>query len=495
MKKTVLIIIASLISVLPISASAGTYYASPYKHEIGLNYHWALSGFGKDALYNQRLFDSKTKWVREHFATEVFNVENPEAWYQRYDYVIDQYEKHNVSVLGMLAYGFSKNDFSVSDQEKWLQYIEKVVTRYKGKVDAWEIWNEPDSPDFLWHNSPEEYLKILIPTAKKIKEIDLNAKVVSAGLATPNVDFARVILENAKDEIDIFAVHYYYGEKYAQSGSLSSLEADAEKFTKLVHEKAPNMQIWVTEFGLSTGSPGISDEKQKEYLEKGTELLIQKRFAEKVFVYNFRNYDYNSAYENNFGLVDININPKQAWNWYISIPRGPYDKERFYPAKEQALAESLKTELEYFFGKGMIPLSRENWPTVVQAYLYGGYSVKEIVQAIRFGGKTVHPQFTANAWRNSGDYKAFINNKWTGGPITFAYGARRLKMEDEAMKAKELAELLHQKYPEKVFLLSDWPTLVNAYVYGGYPVDSIAKVYETNWASVSKEIAFSELKK
>jgi len=49
------------------------------------------------------------------------------------------------------------------------------------------------------------------------------------------------------------------------------------------------------------------------------------------------------------------------------------------------------------------------WYTYVNAYTYGGYTLKEIEQGVKFGGKTVHPTIPASAWRNSKDYKAYIS--------------------------------------------------------------------------------------
>ena len=219
----------TLISFFPFTVSAEPYFNPPYRNDIGLNVHWALGGIGRDDAYSARLSESNTRWAREHFSTEVLNVERPEAWFDRYDYVMNQYTQKNIRVVGMLGYGFENGDFSISDEKKWLEHIERVVSRYKDSVEVWEVWNEPDSPDFLSHNSPEEYVKILKPTYQKIKEIDPNAKVMTAGLARPNTDFLRAIFEQAYGYFDIVGVHYYYGEAYARGDKeLAILDRDLE---------------------------------------------------------------------------------------------------------------------------------------------------------------------------------------------------------------------------------------------------------------------------
>lgn len=54
-------------------------------------------------------------------------------------------------------------------------------------------------------------------------------------------------------------------------------------------------------------------------------------------------------------------------------------------------------------------VSKQWWYTYVNAYVYGGYTLSEIKQSVRFGGKTVHPTISATQWRSSQDYQAYIN--------------------------------------------------------------------------------------
>lgn len=484
-------------SVVP-AASAKPYFNPPYRNDIGLNVHWALGGFNRDHLYASRLEESNTYWAREHFSTEVLNVERPEAWFNRYDFVMREYKARNIRVVGMLAYGFENGDFSISDQEKWLEHVDRVVGRYGDFVDVWEVWNEPDSPDFLAQNSPEEYVSILKPTYTKIKQVDPDAKVMAAGLATPNIDFMRAIFEQAYGYFDIAGVHYYYGEKYLADGrNLAGLDQDAAAFRDLVRFYDPSMQIWVTELGLSTGSRGVSEDVQREYLNNATQLLAEKGYAQKVFLYNIKNYDYNTTYENNFGLLSNEMTPRPAWDWYTRIARGPYDKNRTSLAAEQEKAAQLKRELEIFFGEGLIPISAENWATVVQSYVYGGYNAQDIAQAIRFGGKTVHPKLQKKFWQETEDYQNYQNKEWTGGLIVYAYGKPRIKVTDEAEKARELRAALgaHHDFSTLGITPEVWGDLIKAYIYGEYPVSAIARAVKSDWRTVNKDVHHNDWQK
>lgn len=60
----------------------------------------------------------------------------------------------------------------------WLAYVRAIVTRYKGKVSAWEIWNEPDLADDF---SGADYGRFAAETAKEIRKVDPTTPILLAG--------------------------------------------------------------------------------------------------------------------------------------------------------------------------------------------------------------------------------------------------------------------------------------------------------------------------
>jgi len=68
--------------------------------------------------------------------------------------------------------------------QDWLDFLQVFVTRYKGKIRAYEIWNEPNlSREWCGRPpNPGEYAALLKASYGKIKSIDPNAMIVSAGL-------------------------------------------------------------------------------------------------------------------------------------------------------------------------------------------------------------------------------------------------------------------------------------------------------------------------
>ncbi|MDD4607174.1 MAG: hypothetical protein PHS07_02445 [Patescibacteria group bacterium] len=58
---------------------------------------------------------------------------------------------------------------------------------------------------------------------------------------------------------------------------------------------------------------------------------------------------------------------------------------------------------------GSVNLNNANFQTLTDAYQNRGYPIKAIEQAVRFGGKTVHPSLSYQQWKNSADFKNYID--------------------------------------------------------------------------------------
>src|SRR3989338_3838758 len=107
--------------------------------------------------------------------------------FQKYDKLVDLLVSHDIKILGLLSYNASwaaSQWNSPPNKTFFVEYAKNVVRRYKGKVKYWEIWNEPDDPQY-W--SPQDdmksytaLLKIIYPA---LKREDPSCVVVLGGLS------------------------------------------------------------------------------------------------------------------------------------------------------------------------------------------------------------------------------------------------------------------------------------------------------------------------
>ncbi len=108
------------------------------------------------------------------------------------------------------------------NKQDWVDFLTTFVKRYKGRIRAYEIWNEPNLSR-EWCNqppNPAEYVALLKISYQTIKAFDPNAMIISAGLtptsqndsrAMPDATFVEkmyVAMNNKSDGyFDVLGVH------------------------------------------------------------------------------------------------------------------------------------------------------------------------------------------------------------------------------------------------------------------------------------------------
>ena len=114
----------------------------------------------------------------------------------------------------------------------WTDYLTALATRYKGRIQAYEIWNEPNL-DREWGNAqpdPKAYASMLKASYAAIKAADPQALVLSGGMspttendqhAMPDLQFIQqMYAAGAGDSFDVLGVHAagYKAEPCADPG-------------------------------------------------------------------------------------------------------------------------------------------------------------------------------------------------------------------------------------------------------------------------------------
>lgn len=94
----------------------------------------------------------------------------------------------------------------------WLNFTKALVEHYKGRVTHYEIWNEPDCPQFWWPHMPngKEYAELVTLTAKVIKATDPTIKTGGCTSSVESKDFLYDFATNIDPkDIDFLCYHTY----------------------------------------------------------------------------------------------------------------------------------------------------------------------------------------------------------------------------------------------------------------------------------------------
>ncbi|MBI4319868.1 MAG: cellulase family glycosylhydrolase [Chloroflexi bacterium] len=198
----------------------------------------------------------------------------------------------------------------------FVDFIYALAGRYKGRIHAYEIWNEPNLAREWGNKQPNaaEYVAMLREANKAIKRADPTAIVITAGLspttasgaiATPDVAYLKEMYAvGARDHFDVLGVHGA-GYKAPPEMSPDEIAADArynhgepgvgrvygfrhveDLRAVMVQNGDENKQVAVLEFGWTSdnrpGSPyawhAVTEEEKADYLVRAYKYAKQNWF-------------------------------------------------------------------------------------------------------------------------------------------------------------------------------------------------------------------------
>ena len=130
------------------------------------------------------------------------------------------------------------------ERNAWSNYVTAVTRRYRGKVEWYEVWNEPDGK-WCWKHGPDgtEYGEMVIATAKAVKAGDADAKVIGGVICLSEMGWLNdVFLTGAGKYMDALSYHGYNPDELGVFNRVASLRALARIYN-------PKMEIIQGETG------------------------------------------------------------------------------------------------------------------------------------------------------------------------------------------------------------------------------------------------------
>jgi len=132
--------------------------------------------------------------------------------------------------------------------DDWSNYVRTVVSRFKGKVKEWEIWNEPNISVFF-AGTTRDYFDILKAAYKACKTADPECRVFGCSTAGLNDKVFQWLEElfklGALDYMDGISIHPYRFRELPEE----KLADDIRKLIALMKKYGEERDIYYTEFG------------------------------------------------------------------------------------------------------------------------------------------------------------------------------------------------------------------------------------------------------
>lgn len=256
-------------------------------------------------------------WVRQQFPWE--DIENPskgrywdEKWGQsrwdKYDNIVDLANEFGLQLIARLdlppKWTHPGNPWPHTPPENFEDYgdfVHTVVSRYKGKVKYYQLWNEPNLA-IEWGNKPvdaREYVRLLKIGYQRAKQADPNAVILCAALA-PTIEeswralneqiyFQQMYDAGAKEFFDIMSVMAYGLRSGPDDRRLALQDVNFSRPLLvreiMVRNGDASKPIWASEIGWNTQPESVkaepvfgrvSEDLQARYTVRGLQRAAEE---------------------------------------------------------------------------------------------------------------------------------------------------------------------------------------------------------------------------
>ena len=266
---------AGLITV--IAALGGGNAAQAESILLGWHVPWAAGGLvlGRDDATEHprewpdmpvsavRLWDTRTAWL---------HLEPGRDNYQwgALDAQLSAAEEHGVKNITLVLWGTPKwaatsldpadapwlgpgSASPVENLADWEQFVRMVAGKYKGRIQHYEIGNEPNLKMF-WRGSDAQLVQMITRASLAIKEVDPSATVIAPAVTLSNTEDAKNLqplltaLAGSGANFDAISFHWYPTPTTA--GTLGEVIAALRKAASAAGVK--QTRIWITEVGFQS---------------------------------------------------------------------------------------------------------------------------------------------------------------------------------------------------------------------------------------------------
>lgn len=265
-------------------------------------------------------------------------LQNSEYNWAKTEFVINEAYRRGMGILGVLhetpVWAGSPPLSGMPDAGAFGDFAGAVAEKYKGKISALEVWNEPNGRPFLNPVDPAGYTALLRSAYTAIKAADPSITVVGGVLGSGRtlgnnftmnpIDFLTGMYNaGAHGYFDAFSFHpYHYDIPFSQGETQRDSPILQLRAIRALMESHGDgaLKVWASEYGVPTApynpaNPGLynSPEKQAQFIQDFLENWQKESGTGPIFIYSTRDINSGSpSDQDNFGVYYTNWTAKPA---------------------------------------------------------------------------------------------------------------------------------------------------------------------------------------
>jgi hypothetical protein len=348
--------LATVAGFWPSRGAAATDAVTP---AFGVQFHGMWSDYtdAERARVLDELKAAQVKWIRLDVGWSMLQPDGQDSyspWGVGFvDRVIDMAANRGLKVLVTLWLtpawaNHARGERTLPDDPAdYARAVGWAAQHWAGKVQAWEIWNEPNDNDSLTGASPAAYTRLLRAAYPAIHAGNPDATVVFGGPSGTDAQWIeQAYAAGAHGYFDAMAVHPYQAvadepPSAPDNGTRYRMAHVAAIHRLMVANGDGAKPIWFTEFGWSSHSNagidlrkgsnnwrrGVSEERQAEYLVETLKLIPKKwPYVTKAFWYDSHDRQGEGVQNGNYGLLRRDLSPKPAYTAVANYLAGRSDQ-------------------------------------------------------------------------------------------------------------------------------------------------------------------------
>lgn len=347
MRKALIVLMAVSLAWLPCLTSTHADLdprdsASPYGvlSFLAWDHDWNNHQYSPERLETavKILKESGVGMVRMDFLWDDIEVAPDRFEFEKYDRIVNLLAQNNIKILGLLSYNAcwaAEYWNSAPNPALFAKYARAVAARYKSQIKYWEIWNEPDDPQY-WREQDgmKSYVDLLKAVYPEMKKEDPTCQVLMGGVSkTITASLKNIYRHGGKPYFDIVNMHPFVDP--IQPDAMVMLHGIYKGVRKTMALQDDYKEIWITEIGCpGTSATGIgwwlgstpTEDQQAAWVKKAFSEIRSMPGVKKIFWAFFQ--DTTGYFKNAvdyFGLIRSDFSKKPSFDAFQRLTRSVQD--------------------------------------------------------------------------------------------------------------------------------------------------------------------------
>jgi hypothetical protein len=190
--------------------------------------------------------------------------------------------------------------------DDWDNFVRALVTRYKGRITSYELWNEPNAGGY-WTGTPEQMVQLAAHAYPIIKSIDPAALVTTPAASSTGWPLAhdawmeQYLAAGGGKYADVVAWHGYSGRNDRPALPPEQLLAQIDQLRKVLSaHHLEHLPLWNTEGGWGRNTQ-LPDDAHASFLMRWYLLQITGGVA-RAYWYQWDNPEWGTLWREDGGL-------------------------------------------------------------------------------------------------------------------------------------------------------------------------------------------------